>query len=260
MRVTSLYGCVACWVHPNIDGLPKTLKASPDGDDGHSTTVILMTGRSALITGGSGGLGAAVVRAFLDDGWRVIAPTRDGSTPVGAVGVRADLTDEAAVAAVATEAAGDTGAPLRAVVNLVGGYASGGRVHETPVAGFEAMLRLNLRPTYLVTAAALPHLVAAGGGSVVCVSSRAALSPFAGAAGYVTAKAAVLAFAEAVAVEYRADGVRCNTVLPGTIDTRANRAAQPSADTSRWTDPADIAAVIAYLAGNGTVTGARIPV
>ena len=104
-------------------------------------------------------------------------------------------------------------------------------MHETPVDDFEAMLRLNLRPTYLVTAAALPHLVAAGGGSVVCVSSRAAVAPFAGAAGYVTAKAAVLAFANAVAVEYRQQGVRCNTVLPSVIDTPANRAAQPDADT-----------------------------
>ena len=66
--------------------------------------------------------------------------------------------------------------------------------------------RLNLRPTYLTTAAVLPHLVAAGGGSVVCVSSRAAVAPFPGAAGYVTAKAAVLAFAGAVAVEYRKQG------------------------------------------------------
>ncbi len=218
--------------------------------------------RTALITGGSGGLGGAVVRRFLDDGWRVVAPTRDGTPPVpGAVAVRADLTDEAAAGAAVAEAAGDAGAPLGAVVNLVGGYAPGGRVHETPVADFEAMLRLNLRPTYLVTAAALPHLVAAGGGAVVCVSSRAALAPFPGAAGYIAAKAAVLAFAEAVAVEYKAAGVRCNTIVPAVIDTPGNRAAQPGADASRWTDPAEVASVIAFLAGGGSpVTGARIPV
>ena len=63
----------------------------------------------------------------------------------------------------------------RAVVNLVGGFALGGRVHETPIEDFEAQLRLNLRPTYLVCQAALPHLQAAGGGAIVCVSSRAAL-------------------------------------------------------------------------------------
>jgi NAD(P)-dependent dehydrogenase (short-subunit alcohol dehydrogenase family) len=124
------------------------------------------------------------------------------------------------------------------------------------------MLTLNLRPTYLVTAAALPHLVAAGGGSVVCVSSRASVAPFPGAAGYITAKAAVTAFAGAVATEYRAAGVRCNTVLPSVIDTPANRAAQPTADQSRWVSPVEIAAVVRFLADDASapVSGASIPV
>ncbi len=96
---------------------------------------------------------------------------------------------------------------------------------------------------------------------MVCVSSRAALAPFRGAAGYIAAKAAVLAFAEAVAVEYKAAGVRCNTIVPAVIDTPGNRAAQPDADPSGWTDPAEIASVIAFLAGHGSpVTGARVPV
>ena len=104
-------------------------------------------------------------------------------------------------------------------MNLVGGFAQGARVAEEPIEQFEAQLRLNLRPTYLVTQAALPQLVAAGGGSIVCVGTRAALQPFPGAAGYVTAKAGVIAFAQAVAVEYRDEGVRCNALLPSVIDT-----------------------------------------
>ena len=147
------------------------------------------------------------------------------------------------------------------MVNLVGGYASGGLVHETPIDEFERMLTTNLRPTYLVTQAALPHLVAAGGGAVVCVSARAAVAPFPGAAGYVTAKAAVLAFANAVAVEYRSRNVRCNTVLPSVIDTPANRAAQPDADHSRWVSPAEIAPVIHFLASaeSAPTSGASRP-
>jgi NAD(P)-dependent dehydrogenase (short-subunit alcohol dehydrogenase family) len=224
-----------------------------------------MTKRSVLVTGGTGGLGGAVVDAFLAQNWRVVVPVRSSAgarLPDGAIAVQADLTDPTEVAEAVALAAGDPDAPLRAVVNTVGGYASGGLVHETPVEDFEAMLRLNLRPTYLVTAAALPHLTAGGGGSIVCVSSRAALAPFAGAAGYVTAKAAVVAFAGAVAVEYRGAGVRCNTVLPSVIDTAANRAAQPTADHSRWVNPADIAAVITFLAGDDSTptSGATLPV
>jgi NAD(P)-dependent dehydrogenase (short-subunit alcohol dehydrogenase family) len=225
-----------------------------------------MPDRSVLVSGATGGLGGAVAAAFVGAGWRVVAPVRPAGGPArapeGTIAVEADLTDPESVAAAVAEAAGEPGAPLRAVVNLVGGFASGGLVHETPLADFERMLTLNLHPTYLVTSAALPHLVTAGGGSVVCVSSRAAVAPFAGAAGYVTAKAAVLAFSAAVAVEYKNAGVRCNTVLPSVIDTPANRTGQPQADHSRWVQPAEIAAVIQFLAGpeSAPISGAAIPV
>jgi NAD(P)-dependent dehydrogenase (short-subunit alcohol dehydrogenase family) len=221
--------------------------------------------RTALITGGAGGLGAATVAAFLADGWRVVAPVRPGAAsrlPAAAIAAEGDLGAAADVAAAIAAAAGESGAPLRAVVNLVGGYAGGSLIAETPLEDFEAMLTSNLRPTYLVTAASLPHLVEAGGGSVVCVSSRAAVAPFAGAAGYVTGKAAVLAFAGAVAVEYRKQGVRCNAVLPSVIDTPANRRDQPDADFSRWVSPAEIAQVILFLASDASAptSGAQIPV
>ncbi|MGN9910517.1 SDR family NAD(P)-dependent oxidoreductase [Phytohabitans sp. LJ34] len=222
-----------------------------------------MADRTALITGGTGGLGGAVTAAFVAAGWRAVVPVRKDPPEGGSAEyLTADLTDPAAVESVVSAAVSDPAAPLRAVVNLVGGYAPGGLVHETPIEDFERMLSLNLRPTYLVTQAALPHLIEAGGGAVVCVSSRAAVSPFPGAAGYVTSKAAVLAFANAVAVEYKAKGVRCNTVLPSVIDTPANRAAQPDADPSRWVRPEEIATVIRFLAGeeSAPTSGAAIPV
>jgi NAD(P)-dependent dehydrogenase (short-subunit alcohol dehydrogenase family) len=224
-----------------------------------------MTAQTVLVTGAAGGLGGAVAAAFLDHGWRVVAPELPGArrrlaAPVQAV--EADLTDPDSVGRVVRLATAEPAAPLRAVVNLVGGFAAGGRVHETPYADFEAVLTLNLRPTYLVTAATLPALVDAGGGAVVCVSARAALRPFPGAAGYVTAKAAVLAFAAAVAVEYGDAGVRCNTVLPEMIDTPANRAAMPGADRRRWVPAEQVAGVIRFLAGpdSAPTTGAAIPV
>jgi NAD(P)-dependent dehydrogenase (short-subunit alcohol dehydrogenase family) len=224
-----------------------------------------MAERTVLITGAAGGLGGAVTEAFLAGGWRVVAPVRPGGSgrlPAAAEPVEVDLFDPDAVGRAVAVGTADPAAPLRALVNLVGGFAAGGKVHETPVSEFERMLTLNLRPTYLVTAAALPRLVAAGGGTVVCVSSRAAHQPFAGAAGYVAAKAAVLAFAGAVAVEYASAGVRCNTVLPGMIDTPGNRAAMPTSDHTGWVPPAEIAEVIHFLAGDSSapVNGAAIPV
>ena len=219
--------------------------------------------RTAIITGASGGLGGAVVEAFLDDGWRVVAPVRDAArSGLGEherlVVVEADLLDEADVARVADV----EGADVRAAVNLVGGYDAPGRVHEAPVAAFEEQLRINLRPAYLVTAAALPAMLTAGTGAIVCVSSRAGLQPFPGAAGYVTAKAAVLGFVDALHAEYRGDGIRANAVLPSVIDTPANRAAMPDADHARWVAPAEIADVIRYLCSDtaAATSGAHVPV
>jgi NAD(P)-dependent dehydrogenase (short-subunit alcohol dehydrogenase family) len=224
--------------------------------------------KTALITGGTGGLGAAVTARLLDDGWRVVVPwiaerelervdRRDGLELV-----KADLFDPGEASGAVKIAAADAGAPLRGVVNLVGGFDAPGRIHEVPLERFETQFRLNLRATYLITQAALPHLMQGGSGAIVCVSTRAALEPFSGAAGYAAAKAAVLAFARAVAVEYRDDGVRCNTILPSVIDTPANRVSMPKADHDRWVKPAQIAAVIAHLLSDDSVatSGAAVPV
>jgi NAD(P)-dependent dehydrogenase (short-subunit alcohol dehydrogenase family) len=222
-----------------------------------------------LVTGATGGLGPAVVAAFLDDGWRVVATSRSGRPPQDLVGherlesVATDLFEPADVAEAVTVAAADRArAPLKALVNLVGGYAIGGPVHDTPVEQFERQLTLNLRPTYLVTGAVLPHLVDAGGGAIVCMGARAAVRPFRGAAGYASAKAAVIALAQAVAVEYRAAGVRCNAVLPSVIDTKANRDREPDADTSKWVPAEQVAAVIRFLCSDDSAptSGAAIPV
>jgi NAD(P)-dependent dehydrogenase (short-subunit alcohol dehydrogenase family) len=225
-------------------------------------------GQSAIVTGGTGGLGSAVVARLLDDGWRVVVPwivereLERVQEREGLELVQADLFDPGAVATVVSKAAEDGGAPLRGVVNLVGGFSMGDRVHETPIEEFEKQFRLNLRPTYLVVAAAVPHLLGAGKGSIVCVGTRAAIQPFSGAAGYISSKAAVIAFAHAVAAEYKNDGIRCNAILPSVIDTPANRASMPKADFDKWVKPAEIAGVIAHLLSDASAptSGAAIPV
>ncbi len=220
--------------------------------------------RTAIITGGTGGLGAAVTRRFLDDGWRAVVPwvnerelervqRRDGLELV-----QADLFDPQAVAQVASAA----GESTRAVVNLVGGFLAGGRVHETPVTDLQAQLRLNLEPAWLVTGAALPAMLAAGDGAIVCVSSRTALQPFSGGGANAVAKAAVLALVDALHVEYVKDGIRANAILPSLIDTPANRASMPDADPATWVTAEQIAGTIAGLCGPDSIatSGAHVPV
>jgi NAD(P)-dependent dehydrogenase (short-subunit alcohol dehydrogenase family) len=208
------------------------------------------------------------VTRLLDDGWRVVVPwvaERELARLQRRAGlelIEADLFDHDSVATVAGLGAGSADAPLRGLVNLVGGFAAGGRVHETPLEEFERQFRLNLRGTYLMTAAVIEPMLEAGNGSIVCVGTRAALRPFSGAAGYIASKAAVIAFAQAVAVEYLNDGLRCNAILPSVIDTPGNRAATPDADFARWVKPAEIAGVIAHLLSDDAapISGAAIPV
>jgi NAD(P)-dependent dehydrogenase (short-subunit alcohol dehydrogenase family) len=219
---------------------------------------------SLVISGGTGGLGSAVTAVMLEAGWHVVVPYVDDRELENVAPhpelelVKADLFDPVAATAVVEHTPG----PFGGLINLVGGFAAGGRVHETPIADFERQFELNLRPAYLLCHAALPRLIDAGGGAIVCVSTRAALRPFSGAAGYISSKAAVLAFVDALAVEYTKDGVRANAILPSVIDTPANRASQPDADFSRWVTPEQIARVIRFLCSEDSapISGGHIPV
>ena len=220
---------------------------------------------TVLVAGGTGALGAAVLRELAGSGYGVVATyidDRERERVEGSMGdsvslVRADLT----TAGGAEEAVGAVEDP-EVVVNLVGGFAMAGPVHETEPGDFDRMIELNLMPGFMLARAAMPRMVERGGGAFVGVSARAALRPFAGAAGYITGKAAVLAFIQALDAEYRDQGVRCNAVLPSVIDTPANRESQPDADYSKWVAPEEIARVIRFLVSeeSSATSGAAVPV
>ena len=223
----------------------------------------------ALVTGGTGGLGRAVVAELLDAGAQVVTTwmvEREREAIEAELGEReglhlaeANLLEGGAEAAVsaATEAG-----ELRALVNLVGGFASGPRLHEAPPEELEKMLALNLTTAVNSSRAALPAMLEAGGGAIVCVGTRAALEPFSGGSAYAISTAAVLALVRSLDVEYRDEGVRANAIIPSVIDTPANREAMPDADFSAWVTPAQIARVVRFLCSgdSGPISGASIPV
>jgi NAD(P)-dependent dehydrogenase (short-subunit alcohol dehydrogenase family) len=226
-------------------------------------------GGVALVTGGTGGLGQAVVGELLDAGARVVTTwlveaereaaeaafgDRDGLTLV-----EANLLEDGAELAV--KAAGEQG-QLSALVNLVGGFAQGERLHESPPGELEKMMALNLTTAVKASRAAISPMIEGDGGAIVCVGTRAALEPFSGGAAYAISKSAVLALVRSLDVEYRDDGIRANAIMPSVIDTPANRESMPDADFSAWVTPAQVARVIRFLCGadSGPISGAAIPV
>ena len=226
--------------------------------------------RAIVVSGGTGALGRAVVRAALDAGSRVAVPyrsvtewqsLRDETRDEGRLfGAAADLADAAAARSFVEAAAAACGG-LDGMAALAGAYAGSGPFEAAPAEEWARMLETNLTTVASLCRAALPHLLK-GGGSVVTVGSRTAEAGGAGAAAYAVSKMGVIALTRALAAENRTRGVRFNCVSPGTIDTAANRAAMPNADRSQWTPPASIARLVLYLLSpdSAPTTGAIVPV
>jgi NAD(P)-dependent dehydrogenase (short-subunit alcohol dehydrogenase family) len=232
-----------------------------------------LAGKVAVVTGGAGALGGAVVQAFLGAGATVVVPFHKpgeldtlrerlalaSDAPLS--GEAVDLTDEAAVTAFFARVAAASGGP-DILVNLAGGFGGGEPVHEGDWSLWQRQLDLNLKTTVLACAAATPHMIARGGGSIVNVGTRTATQPAARFAAYAAAKRAVLQLTEALAAELRDHNITANAILPSTIDTPANRAGMPRADHSRWVPPEAIARVVLFLVGPDAriISGAHIPV
>jgi NAD(P)-dependent dehydrogenase (short-subunit alcohol dehydrogenase family) len=221
-----------------------------------------MSQRVVAITGGHGVLGKAVVAAALAQGLKVAVidhasghAVPDGVLEVGGV----DLTDPAA-AKTAIEAVAAHFGQLDALLNIAGGFVWQGVQDGGDEWG--RMFALNLTTALNASRAALPHLKASPEGRIVNVGANGALKAAHGMGAYAASKSAVHRLTEALAEELKSGTVTVNAVLPSIIDTAANRADMPDADPSKWVAPADLAAVILFLASPEAraVTGALIPV
>ena len=230
-----------------------------------------MVGRVVAITGASGILGAAVARAAAASGARLAlidhAAHAGGADEVaGASGVEAlflggvDLTDAVAASAAIETVVGRFGG-LDALINVAGGFR-----WETLEAGswetWNDLFRLNVLTAANASRAAVPHLKRSAAGRIVNVGANGAIKAASGMGAYAASKAGVHKLTEALAEELKADGVTVNAVLPSIIDTPANRRDMPKADFSAWVSPAELAAVMLFLASEeaSAVTGALLPV
>jgi NAD(P)-dependent dehydrogenase (short-subunit alcohol dehydrogenase family) len=222
-----------------------------------------MKDRVVLITGAKGGLGSFVTQRFLSAGAKVIGSSRSISqedfpqsnfTPLPV-----DFTKPAAVRD-AVESIVRRFGRLDVLVHVLGGFAGGQTVAETDDAVWGQMRDLNLTSGFYVLRAAIPHLRKSGSGRIVAIGSLTAVEPHAGLGAYVTFKAALTMLLRTVALENKDSALTANVVLPGTMDTPANRKSMPGADFSKWVKPGNVADLVLWLTDERAahITGSTI--
>jgi NAD(P)-dependent dehydrogenase (short-subunit alcohol dehydrogenase family) len=224
-----------------------------------------MKGKVVLVTGANGGLGTYVTQAFLNAGATVIGTSRkiqqSDFNNSNFTALAAEISTREGAKALVDQIVARCG-KLDILAHTVGGFAGGQSIADTDDATFQRMLDLNLNCVFHILRAAVPLLRQSGTGRIIAVGSRAALEPGAGVGAYSASKAAMVSLIRTVALENKDVRLTANVILPGTIDTPANRKAMPNADVSKWVQPATIAGMITWLAGDAgkDVNGAVIPV
>ena len=224
-----------------------------------------MKGKVVLVTGANGGLGTYVTQALLDAGATVVGLSRkiqqsDFSSP-SFTALPAEIST-AAGAKSAVDAIVARFGRLDVLAHTVGGFAGGQSIAETDDATFQRMFDMNLNSAFYLLRAAIPAMRKTGNGRIIAIGSRAALEPGAGVGAYSASKAAMVSLIRTVALENKDAGITANVILPGTMDTPANRKSIPNADVSKWVRPTTVASLITWLAGDAgkDVNGAVIPV
>jgi NAD(P)-dependent dehydrogenase (short-subunit alcohol dehydrogenase family) len=226
-----------------------------------------------VISGASGNLGTAVVQGFHTEGARLALIDRNAentarllnelkldskTTLTGTV----DLLKAAEIGQF-IDAVTATFGQIDILVNTAGGYKPGAPVHEMDESTWDFLVNLNVKTTFLLSAAVARQMVAKGNrGRIVNVAGRAALKGDTTISAYSVGKSGLLRLTESMSAELLDNGITVNAVLPSVIDTPQNREANPNVDYGKWVTPESIAEVIAFLASDGArdISGAAIPI
>lgn len=223
-----------------------------------------MRNKVALITGAKGGLGTFVTKAFLDAGVTVAGVSRSISQSdfphptfhaFPADITQSNPTRELVQAVLAKLARIDI------LVHVMGGFAAA-KIHDTDDETWFRMRDLNLSSAFYIAREVIPIMRRQEYGRIIAIGSLAAVEPHASLGAYASFKAALVMLFRTIALENQDAGITSNIILPGTMDTPANRAAMPEVDPSKWLPPDDVAKLGLWLANddNGVVNGAAIPI
>jgi len=218
-----------------------------------------------LIAGASGGLANFVPEGFLAAGSTVVGVARSIQQSAFAhpkfVALPTDLTRRDSAKEMGDAAMARFGR-IDVLVHVMGGFAGGELIEDTDDVTWDKMMNLNLRSAFNTLRAVLPHMRKAKQGRVVAIGARSAVEPKGYLSAYCASKAALVSLIRTAALEVKDDGITANVILPGTMDTPANRADMPTADFSKWVPPSRVTSLVVWLASEeaSQVNGALIPV
>jgi 3-oxoacyl-[acyl-carrier protein] reductase len=225
-------------------------------------------GRSVLVTGGNRGIGRAIAQAFLDNGDKVAVTTRNGGAPDGALDVRCDITDPAAVEAAFTQIEAEHG-PVEVLV------ANAGVTQDTLLLrmsedDWSTVIDTNLTGSFRLAKRAAKGMLRLRRGRIIFISSVVGLLGSAGQVNYAASKAGLVGMARSLARELGSRSITSNVVAPGFVETDMTAVLTDDQKSTiktqvplgRYASPDEIAAAVTWLAGDGAayVTGAVIPV
>ena len=240
-----------------------------------------LDGRAALVVGAGSGIGRAIALAFGAVGATVGCVDRSEETAQAtmreiiaaggkAEAIACDVTDEAAVAAAVARFLAACGPP-RILVNGAASDDATGTILELPPAEWAKVLAVNLTGPYLMSRAVLPHMIAAGGGSIIHIASQMGRVGAAGRPAYCATKGALIQLAKVMAADHAAQNIRVNTLSPGAVETRrmvlrfgdmatARQVSGPLHLLKRLGQPDEIAAAAIFLASDASsfMTGADL--
>jgi len=217
-----------------------------------------LTGKTALVVGAAGGIGAAIAQRFAREGAKVVATSSSGrgsSDGDQAEWLACNLSDPDSVTRLGESLSRRS---LDIVVNNAGVGIARARLHEIELDEWDRLMAVNLRGAFLLMKACIPLLLANGGGSFINIASIAAHRATARAGAYCASKGGVLQLTKAAALEYIGDGIRVNAICPGTVRTPLLDRHPPEfvAELSaripagRLAEPDEIASLAVFLASD----------
>lgn len=225
----------------------------------------------AMVTGATGNLGQAAVRAFADEGAKVVVVGRSEdelNKLIGELGGDssrflagpADVGDPASIDALIQNVVARFG-QIDVLAHTVGGFAAGQPIHEAGVDVWDKMMNLNAKTVYVTCGRVAQHMVEKGvQGKIVAILSKHAYAGSAKSGAYSASKAAAQRVLESMAAELGGKGITVNGIVPAMIDTPQNRASSPNADYSKWVKPEEIADAILFLTSDAarSINGASL--